>query len=76
MDILVRKVVRTGGRVALVELEVAGIVLGFRAPGRVAYRYKEGARVLDADGLYIPGMAYAQAVRKSYGIFGQEGVSR
>lgn len=71
MDIQVNKVERTGGRVALVELEVGGVVFGFRAPGCIAYRYKEGHQVLDRDSLYIPRLVWCRMVRMAYGIFGR-----
>ena len=71
MDIQVNKVERTGGQVALVELEVGGVVIGFRAPGQIAYRYREGQQVLDRDSLYIPRLVWGKVVRMSYGIFGR-----
>jgi hypothetical protein len=71
MDIQVNKVERTGGRVALVELEVGGVVLGFRAPGSLAYRYRNGHQVLDRDSLYIPRLVWCKAIRMAYGIFGR-----
>ena len=74
MDIQINKVVRTvEGKVTLVELEVAGIVMGFRQAGRIAYRYKEGKQVMDREGLYIPRLAYGRAIRMSYGIFSPGG---
>lgn len=71
MDIRVCKVDRAGGRVALVELEVGGVVIGFRKPGQIAYRYREGQQVLDTDSLYIPRLVWGKVVRMSYSIFGR-----
>jgi hypothetical protein len=71
MDIGVIRVDRTGGKVALVELEACGVIFGFRKPGYIAYRYKECNRVLDRDSLYVPKLVWNKVIRVSYGIFGR-----